>query len=465
MADPTTSVSRASFRDPAGYVYQENGVIKRAVTLHGSADYEKFVSSGLYKRLVDESLLVAHEEAPPSDSGRKDIHKVLIPERIRFISYPYEWSFGQLRDAALVTLRVQKIALEFGMSLKDASGFNVQFRGSQPIFIDTLSFEENDGGPWPAYSQFCRHFLAVLLLMARVNPYLGRFLTSSIDGIPLDLASSLLPRSSYLNFGTLVHIHLHNRSQRKYASANSASAAATVLKLDGPDRKPVLVESLESAVEGIKFRDGGTEWADYYKLSRHYSGEAVQAKKEFVVAAIARVDPKLVYDLGGNIGEYSRLATAVGIDTVCFDIDPLCVHRNYEQSKAASDRYMLPLLTDLSNPSPSLGFALAERFSFLERAKPDLVLALALIHHLRITYNIPLSMLAEFFAGLGRHLVIEFVPKSDVMTQALLKSREDTFFDYDKDGFLASFQRYFVIKAEVPVAGTDRILYLLEGTV
>ena len=455
-------ISGASFRDPAGYVFVDGGVFKRAVTVHGEADYRQFMSSGLYDRLVKDSLLVAHEEKSVVIQPSPEVAAVLVPEQIQTISYPYEWCFGQLRDAALLTLRVEEHALEHGMSLKDASAFNVQFRGPQPVFIDTLSFEQNDGGPWPAYNQFCRHFLAPMALMSYVGPNFNQFWKASLDGFPLDFASALLPRRTYFRFGLLVHLHLHAKSQRKYSPLTHTRRETPKRSVSGPDRKRTLVESLRATIQGLQVSHKQTEWADYYKQTSHYSGESEKRKKEIVSRLIERIQPGLVYDLGGNTGEYSRLATARGASCVCFDIDPQCVHFNYERSKAEGDRHMLPLLMDLTNPTPPLGFFLRERLSLLERPRANLLLALALIHHLRITGNVPFPRIAAFLADLGEHLVLEYVPKQDLMAQGLLTNRKDTFIDYEEDLFLRAFQQHFVMEETVPIPATDRTLYLFR---
>jgi hypothetical protein len=452
-------MSGASFRDPAGYVFRDNGVLKRIVTPHGAADYKRLMSSGLYDELVERRLLIPHREEQPASL---DAAAVLVPEEIPYVSYPYEWSFGHLRDAALLTLEIQETAMRHGMSLKDASAFNVQFRGSQPVFIDTLSFEDNDGGPWVAYSQFCRHFVGPLLLMSHVSPGFNQFWKASLDGFSLDLVSSLLPRRTWLQFGALLHIHLHARSQKKY-EANGVSTPAPKLRNSGPDRKPALVESLKSFVRSLRPRNVETEWVNYYsqKLS-HYSTAAESAKKSIVSDALDRLKPAAVFDIGGNIGEYSRLASARGAYTVCFDIDPLCVHQNYERARSEQDGLLLPVMLDLTNPSPTLGFGLRERDSVLERSHADVVMALAVLHHLRITGNAPLDRIAAFLAGLGRYLILEYVPKTDVMAQALLRSRKDTFFDYTDEGFESAFSRYFSIEHTVPVPETTRSIYVMQ---
>jgi hypothetical protein len=449
-----------SFRDPAGYVFNDNGVYKRTVTAHGQASYTRLMASGLYDSLVSDRLLVPHSEEPVLQST-PEICKILIPEQIEHISYPYEWSFGQLRDAALLTLEVEKRAIAHGMSLKDASAFNIQFRGPYPVFIDTLSFEENDSGPWPAYSQFCRHFLSPLLLMSRVSPSFNQYLRTALDGFPLDLTAALLPRSAYFNFGVFIHIYLHARSQKKYSGwAKSHSSPAPVKTRPASDPKPGFVDSLDGVVRSIGLGKFQTEWMHYYRDASHYSSDAETSKKHTVARILDDLQPRTVYDLGGNIGEYSRLATARGIDCICFDIDPLCVHHNYERARQENDRHMLPLMMDLSNPTPALGFNLTERASLVDRSAADLLLALAVLHHLRITANAPLELIAGFLARLGDTLLIEYVPKSDVMAQILLRNRPDTFLDYTEETFRAAFGKHFRLERTFPVADTSRTLYL-----
>jgi len=257
-----------------------------------------------------------------------------------------------------------------------------------------------------------------------------------------------------------VHVHLHAMSQKKHAKPAQDGAAA--VKSTGPDRKAVIADSLSSTVRSLRLPATKTEWIDYYGEAGHYSSAAAEFKRQTVERLIRDVQPRLMYDLGGNVGEFSRLATRQGIYTICYDIDPLCVDRNYRESKASGDVHMLPLLTDLSNPSPALGFGLEERDSFLRRSKPGLVLALALIHHLRITANVPLARIAEFFAGLTDRLLIEFVPKSDPMVRTMLSRRPDIFEDYTLESFLEVFGRHFRLDRSIAIPQTDRTLCLFQ---
>jgi hypothetical protein len=449
----------ASFRDPAGYVFEQNNQIKRLVTSHGREDYKMLISSGLYDRLSSDQELIPHQEEPRSANWPEGTEAVLVPQLVPFISYPYEWSFGQLKDAALLTLHVQQTAMRHGMSLKDASAFNVQFHGSRPVLIDTLSFQKNLGGPWSAYSQFCRHFLGPLLLIRHLWTNAASFMRVALDGFPLDLVSSVLPKRTYLNFGCLIHIHLHARSQRKYERATTPTPNFT----PSTDPKPALIESLRVLVESLQPNASKTEWSDYYAESTHYSAAAENAKHKAVSSALDSIKPNLIFDLGGNTGAYSRLATERGIYCVSFDLDPACVHLNYVRARDAGDSMLLPLVMDLSNPTPNLGFASTERLGLKSRAGDGMLLALAIIHHLRITANIPFLRIAEYFAGLGRSLLIEWVPKDDVKVAELLHSRPDTFHDYSEPAFAAAFQQFFDLERTTSLPDSGRVLYLFRS--
>ena len=455
------SAQPSSFRDPAGYVFVEGRTIKRAITSKGRANYELLMSSGLYDRLADNGWIVRHREETRWVDPASGIYKTILPEQLDYISYPYEWSFDQLKDAALLTLRIQALAMEYGLSLKDASAFNVQFRGPQPLFIDTLSFERNNSAPWVAYDQFCRHFLAPLLLMAYVSPDFNQFLKASLDGFPLDLTSRLMPRRTYLRFGPLIHLHLHARMQKRYA--NGRNTDEWTADSSGRDSKPALVESLLSTIENLKLRLKQSAWINYYRDARHYSPIAEEFKKSAVISTLKGIRPDCVFDLGGNVGSYSRLVTAEGIRCVSYDFDPLCVNQNYQRSKTNNDLHMLPLVMDLKNPTPGLGFESRERLGFLERPKPDLVLALAIVHHLRLSGNIPLERISRFFASLTRWLLIEFVPKEDPMAIGLLRGREDIFDDYSIPGFYRVFQQHFRLEQKWDIPSTSRLLCLFKN--
>jgi ribosomal protein L11 methylase PrmA len=461
----------ASFRDPSGFLFSRGGVLYRQVNRAYEKEYARLMESGLYERLVKAGLLIPHievdqaaaESEASSDGGRPQSEacfKVIQPERVPFISYPYEWSFGQLKSAALATLSIQKRALKADLSLKDASAYNIQFLRGKATLIDTLSFESyHDGEPWVAYRQFCQHFLAPVAMMALTDVRLNQLLRVYIDGIPLDLASELLPLKSRLNFGLLTHIHVHASAQKRYAGEDVKSRRATLRV----SRQAMLglVESLESTITKLEWAPRGTEWGNYYNIT-NYSEAAFEHKKQLVGEWTQRLQPSLVWDLGANNGVFSRVAGATGAYVVSFDMDPAAVEQNNQMSRKANEQNVLPLLLDLTNPSPAIGWANRERDSLTERGPADLVLALALIHHLAISNNVPLLPLADFFAQIGKSLIIEFVPKSDSQVQKLLVSRQDIFPDYRRDGFESAFQAKFDIHEAVEIRESERVLYLME---
>jgi hypothetical protein len=448
----------ASFRDPSGFLFSCGGVLYRQVNSKYEQEYARLMDSGLYGKLVKAGLLIPHVEVDQDPAASDSVHKIIQPERVPFISYPYEWSFGQLKDAALATLSIQRRALKAGMSLKDASAYNIQFVHGKPTLIDTLSFEiYKEGQPWVAYRQFCQHFLAPLALMALKDVRLNQFLRVYIDGVPLDLASQLLPSRTRFNFGLLTNIHLHAGAQKRYSSAEVKLRTGTMSK----QAMTGLIDSLDSAIRKLDWKPGGTEWGNYYDIT-NYSDAAFEHKKQLIREWSARMKPALVWDLGANNGVFSRVAGEAGAYVVSSDIDPTAVEQNYRQVKSAKEENLLPLLLDLTNPSPSIGWANEERDSFGGRGPADMVLALALIHHLAISNNVPLPQVADFFAKTGKWLVIEFVPKSDSQVQKLLVSREDIFPTYTREGFEEAFKQRFKICEAVNVREAERVLYLME---
>jgi hypothetical protein len=448
-----------SFRDPNGFVFRKDGVIYRQVNDRYAENYDLLMSSGLYERLTGKGWLIPHSEVDLALAQGDGAFKVIRPQPVSFISYPYEWSFSQLKDAALLTLKIQRAALKRGMILKDASAYNIQFMNGKPVFIDTLSFEKyEEGQPWVAYRQFCQHFLAPLALAYYKDVRLLGLSRLHIDGVPLDLAASLLPKRSWLKMGVALHIRLHSRGQTRYADDTSSQE-----KQHGLSRKSLdnIVSNLYETLKGLKWRANTTEWAEYYQ-GDSYDNAGLEHKKELVQRYVAQVKPQTVWDLGANTGLHSRLASSQGIDTIAWDIDPGAVEINYRQIKADKEQNILPLVLDLTNPSPAMGWANSERESFAERSNADLIFALALIHHLAISNNVPLPDVASFMSQLSEWLIIEFVPKEDHKVKKLLATREDIFPTYTKEGFEAAFSTHFKIEQVGQVQNTERLLYLLR---
>ena len=449
----------ASFRDPSGFVFSRDGLVHRQINRAYQKNYDHLINSGLCEKLVQDGLLIPHAKVSLQYAVTEDAYKVIRPEPIPFVSYPYEWCFSQIKHAALLTLEIQTKAFDFGMSLKDCSAYNIQFRGGKPIFIDTLSFEKyREGQPWVAYRQFCQHFLAPLALMSCTDIRLHQLFRVYLDGVPLDLASRLLPRRTWVNFGLLPHIHLHAKAQKRFADESVSSKSHNVGRMAFLG----LVDSLKSAVEKLGWQPGGTEWHNYYEIT-NYSDAALEHKKQLVAEMLSEITPtpKSVWDLGANTGAFSRIASDNGIPTVSFDMDPAAVEKNYLESVAKAETNLLPLVLDLTNPSPGIGWENQERMSLLDRGPTDVVLALALIHHLAISNNLPLGKVACFLSQVCRSLIIEFVPKSDSQVQKLLSSRKDIFGKYDQQNFEREFGAFFDIQHSEPITDTSRILYLM----
>jgi len=448
-----------SFRDPSGSVYLDDGVLYREVSLGYKGNYDLFLSSGLYEELASSGLLIPHLE---TNNAEEKVYKIIKPKAVPFISYPYEWCFSQLKEAALLTLKIQKLALRRGMSLKDCSAYNIQFIGPKPVFIDTLSFEKYvKNTPWVAYRQFCQHFIAPLALMGFVDVRLNQLLKSYIDGLPLDLADSLLPLSKKLNINLFLHIHLHAKAQKYGAGLrslnnNGKSGNFSLSSFYG------LIDSLESLVRRIKWNQGKTRWSSYYVKQESYSSEAMKHKKRIVDEFIEKTRPRIIWDLGANTGVFSRIASGKGIYTLSCDIDPVCVEKSYLASVENKEDNILSLLLDVSNLSPGIGWENRERASFVDRGPADLVIGLALIHHLAIANNLPLDKVSSFFSKICKVLIIEFVPKDDEMAGVLLAGRNDIFKNYTQECFETAFMGDFIIEQAVKINDSKRTLYLMR---
>jgi len=447
-----------SFRDPSGFLFYLDGSLYRQINNSYKDHYEHLMQSGLYTVLLEDSLLIPHGEVPVESETPNNAYKVIEPEVIPFISYPYEWSFSQLKHAALLTLAIQKKSLDYDMSLKDCSAYNIQFRNGKPVFIDTLSFEKyQEGSPWVAYRQFCQHFLAPLALMSYTDIRLNQLFRIYIDGVPLDLASSLLPVRTRLKFSLLAHLHLHAKSQKHFADQTVNTHAHRISRRSFLG----LIDNLESAINSLNWRPKGTEWANYYK-DTNYSTEALQHKKQLVFSFLDEIRPHNVWDLGANVGVFSQIASKKGIPTIAFDNDPAAIEKLYLECTIKQEPHILPLLLDLTNPSPGIGWQHQERMSLLHRGPADSVLALALIHHLAISNNVPFQHIANFLSDMCYSLLIEFVPKHDSQVQRLLSTREDIFSDYTQQVFEQEFNKYFIIQQSINIKDSERTLYLMN---
>lgn len=459
MDDKYLTIESSSFRDPAGFIFYSNSKVFRQINNVYRKQYDHIISSGLYDSLQADGMIVTHKEV--NEIAYIDFcYKVILPEVIPCISYPYEWSFGQLKDSAILTLKIHRHALDYGMVLKDASAYNIQFNLGRPILIDTLSFDfYEEGQPWGAYGQFCRHFLAPLFLMVYRDIRLSQLLRIYIDGIPLDLASKLLAGKG--GFAATQHIRWHAAATKRYADAGKKGDANFKIRKISIAQHIALIDSLLRIVESLALKNVKTEWRDYNPFTS-YTKIGVQSKMDIVKSMIDQVSPKVTWDFGANDGTYSKAALYCDEShVVAFDADPIAVERNYNDIKNKNEkRNLLPLLLDLANPSPNIGFANKERLSIDKRSRPDLIMLLAVLHHLVISNNLPLHSIASWLWGMTDFIIIEFVPKEDEQAKKLLETRVDIFENYTKNEFEKVFSKYFELLDCKNVEDSLRTLYL-----
>jgi len=386
---------------------------------------------------------------------------VLRHERIPVVTYPYEWSFEMLRDAARLQLDLVADALEEDLVTKDASAYNVQFVGARPTFIDVGSFERlRAGEPWYGYRQFHMHFLLPLMLQAHRGIAFQPLLRADVEGVnPVDARRmmSFWDLVSPRKKGTLLHVAGMARAEQ----ASSQRDVKAELKASGM-RKEVLVaqiRNLRKLVEKIRDRRADTEWAHYSDRS-HYTDADLQAKERFVASVAEAVKPSLAWDLGANDGHFSRLVAEQGAYVIAADGDHNAVDGLYRSLRESGDERILPMVLDLADPSPNRGWRGRERLAFGERSRPELVLALALIHHLVISRNVPMQEFVDFLADAGADLVVELPTREDPMVQGLLRNkREGIHDDYTVETFEAALARRFDVRRREELPSGTRICY------
>jgi hypothetical protein len=381
----------------------------------------------------------------------------LQPAFIPFISYPYEWCFDMWKDAALLTLDIAKISMQYGMMLKDASAYNLTWDKGKMVHLDSLSFEKYDPTvPWIAYRQFCEHFLAPLALMHFLKLPMQSLFIGYPDGIPLIVAKKMLPFKSRFNLHNFLHLHLHANGQyKKQVSSVKAVPFSTKKMLN-------IISSLRSAINDLHFDTRTGVWSDYYDEAS-LRDDYLHVKKQIIVQWIEKMQIGSAIDLGANEGAFSELLASREIFVVSVDFDHYSINRIYKKVKLDKFDNLLPIVMDLSHPTPAIGLNNSERASFIERMQTDLVMALALIHHLAIGKNIPFDDIAKLFRSFGKKLIIEFIPKTDQKIQVMLKNKKDIYEWYNEALFLESFSKYYTVKAVADIDTTGRKLYAMES--
>ena len=456
-------IDPASFKDPDGSVFYVDGQPHRTINKSYKSNYQHLKKSGLYQILVQNGYLIEHKEVKLKKIKLDaEVYKIIKPIKIPFISYPYEWSPSMLKDAALLTLNIQKLALEHDMVLKDATPFNIQWLNGELIFIDTLSFETlEEGSAWSAYRQFCETFLAPLALTVYKDDNFILQLKLYINGIPLDLCKKLLPKRSLLNKGLLLHLHLHSMSHRKTAQKHVDASKNSPLKMN-KQKLIALNENLISTIKSLSVDNYQSEWSDYYS-STNYSSNAFSDKKTMVCKFINEIDPKNVWDLGSNEGYFTDLIAKKNRHYVGFDSDYLVVDNYYKKLKTKKNNNILPLVMDLSNPSPPLGFGSNERLSLIDRGPVDCVLALALVHHLYFKYNIAFTQLFDFLSDISQYSIIEYIDRGDSNIKRISGDRNLLIEKYDLNNFEKELKEKFKILNKHKIKNSRRWLYFVKN--
>jgi ribosomal protein L11 methylase PrmA len=449
-----------SFRDRSARVFYRDGFVCRGLGEKAYADWQRLRRSGFFAHLSEEGLLVGTEEANRALADPPDAWAaVLRHDKIPFVSYPYEWCFDMLRDAALLHLDLLLAALAEDFILKDATPFNVQWKGPRPVFIDVTSFEPLAAGEsWVAYRQFCQLFLYPLLLQAYKGVAFQPWLRGRIDGIGPEDCWRLMSLRDLVRPGVLTHVYLHARAQENNAATERSVRNELREAGFGKETIRANVRRLRPLLAGLSARSEETAWSHYGDDSG-YAEQDGQEKLSFVEQAARTRQPDLVWDLGANTGTFARLVAEHARYVVAMDADQVAIGRLYRALREESIPNVLPLVVDLADPSPNLGWRGLERKSLPERGRPDLVLCLALLHHLVIGANVPLPELVAWLAGLGGDLVVEFVTRDDPRVKQLLRNRVDQFADYDLDLFEHSLARHFEIVRRHPLPSGTRILY------
>ena len=449
----------SSFRDPSGYIFIDEGLVKRIINPIYFKQYSALTDSRFFDKLFKANLLIPHKELQSSES-----EIIIQPEQIPFITYPYEWSFNQYKEAALLTLKLQKFALDNNFSLKDASAFNVTFHKGRAIFIDTLSFDfYTENSPWRAYKQFITHFLGPLLMAHYHGAHSLKLMSNYMDGIPVNMIASILPFKTKLNPFLYSNIHLLAKFEDKHNEDYKGETKRMSLSKNGQLN---IIKSLYDFIKKLSLKEH-SEWGNYYNKI-NYSDDAFTLKSNIINTWIDNLKPKTLIDVGGNDGTFVRLINSKINQALVCDIDNNAVDFNYKTIKENKETFITPFVLDVLNPSASVGFNNKERLSFLDRIhkfNPDVTLALAVIHHMSLSGNITFNMSSEFFASFSKYLIIEFPKRGDSWVDRLLNSKvdfKDHFDFYNIDNFESAYSNYFEIIEKKSIDNSERIMYLLK---
>jgi SAM-dependent methyltransferase len=458
---PPLRAEPGSFRDPCSRVYREGSRVLRALSPAGSTDFDRVAATRFFGDAMSTGDIVRTWRTDDPDLLADGWAGALEHELLPVVTYPYEWSFGMLQDAALLQLRLLRKGLSDGVACKDGTAYNVQFRGTRPVFADVGSFRPHRAGdPWPGYRQFCQTFLYPLLVASHLGVPFQPLLRGALDGIPPTTAARLLRGRHRLHRGVLPHVVVHARAERRYG--DDGGRLTGQLAHAGLDARVIdnMAARLEALIGRLRPRGRDSHWT-HYGGRPHYPRRALAAKDAFVAAALARYEPDTVVDLGCNDGRYARIAAASARTVVAADVDEAVVDRLYRSLREYGPPNVTPLVLDVADPSPGLGWLNRERAPFVQRVRCQLVLCLALVHHLAIGGNVPLPQVVDLLASFGAPVVVEVAGRSDPLVQRLLGAKRDV-----HDGYgIAAFERCaaarFDVARRLPILDGQRTLFEL----
>ena len=455
-------IEPGSFRDRTARVFYRDGSVYRGLSASALEEWRSVSAASFFKQAIESGQVVATETAAPAAGHARlpaEWAGVLKHQRIPFVTYPYEWCFGMLKHAALLQLELLEAALVEGFTLKDATPFNVQWVGPRPTFIDVASFVRwTPGQPWSGYRQFCRMYLYPLVLQTYKGIPFHPWLRGRLDGITAQECRRLMSWRDMLRPGVLTHVVAQSRFEQRYA--NTGREIRRELQQAGFQKSFIArnLANLKTLVAGLEWAPPASAWSGYADCNS-YDREDSAAKERFVEAALAARTPRIVWDLGSNTGRFATLAARFADHVIAIDSDHESVERLFGALRQGGPRNVLPLVMDLSDPSPGLGWRGAERQTMLQRGRPDLVLCLALIHHLAITANIPIADVVDWLAEVGASLVIEFPTPEDAMVKRLLLNKDQVYADYCVEYFETVLGARFDVRDRLPLPSGTRILY------
>ena len=465
MNKHSSGVDSGSFRDRDGRVYRFQGRVLRGLSATALGNYRQLQEKPFYQKLIKNGKVIATRELPAAENPLPESVQAqwsgfLEHESVPVISYAYEWTFSMFKAAASLQLHLVERAISNGFTVKDATPYNVQFINRKPVFIDIPSFEPlKEGEPWSGYRQFCEMFLFPLLLQSYKNCAFQPFMRASIDGVDVHTAAALFGFRDRFRKGVMSHVWLQAKLDRRYGG--SSENVRSNLKSAGFNRELILVNvrKMQKLIKKLEWQAAGSEWGDYSEF-HNYSDKDHVRKEDFIRDAVTAAGPSTVWDIGCNTGQFSRIAASLCDQVVSTDIDHVAVERLFLNKETPDN--ILPLVQNVADPSPNWGWRNAERSDLQTRSRPELVLCLALIHHVVITANIPLAEFVDWLAGLTDKLVIEYVSRRDDKVKTLLRNKEDKYQDYSCESLEANLERHFEIQRRQDLNEGDRTLFYCE---